>query len=99
MLVSNPISSGAYGGPDRWRLCHLRTVVSKVSLGVDVRQQGVGREREWRNVWEGGFYAPGLGWQLVTKAPEVMVERRPSLDGRRVCGVSVLVCTEWRRGL
>lgn len=78
-------------------LCHLRIVVSKVFLGVDVRQQGGGRERVEECL--GGFYAPGLGWQLVTKAQGVMVERRHSLDGRRVCGVSVLVCTEWWRGL
>lgn len=72
------------GGPDWWMLCCLQTMVSMVALGIDVQEQGGGREC----LWLGGFDASGLGWELVTKAKGEMVERRHLLDGDEfgVCG-------------
>lgn len=97
MLISNAVSSGSGGGPGWWVLCHLQAVVSEVALGVSVRPAAW--QREGVEDCLGGFSAPGLGGELVTKVKGVMVERRHSLGGRCIWGVWGLECTGCWRGL
>lgn len=73
MLISNAVSSGSGGGPGWWVLCHLQAVVSEVALGVSVRPAAW--QREGVEDCLGGFSAPGLGGELVTKVKGVMVEK------------------------
>lgn len=64
-------------------------------MSVSIQESG-GRERVGDCLR--GFYAPNLGWELLTKAEGEMVERRHSLAGRCIWGVWVLLGIAWWRG-